>query len=184
MEQDSNMMLGKCNDLLQEMLFKDKSLVIGYVRQYALHENNINIPTSIINYCILFCDLMYKKIEYTWVDCDVLNPHYPTIYAIFVSKNATIIRLRELVAATHGVTRREVFICDLHKSRIRKQLTHQTVNDISEDDDIFIYRQKRFENINNNQHDYRTFVVNNQHRIRIRQRFEDESIGYPLLITF
>eukprot|EP00486_Rosalina_sp_Unknown_P000500 CAMPEP_0201565528 /NCGR_PEP_ID=MMETSP0190_2-20130828/4688_1 /ASSEMBLY_ACC=CAM_ASM_000263 /TAXON_ID=37353 /ORGANISM="Rosalina sp." /LENGTH=888 /DNA_ID=CAMNT_0047983127 /DNA_START=184 /DNA_END=2847 /DNA_ORIENTATION=+ len=195
----------------------------------------------------------YKVIEYTWIDSDTSKP--PTIFGQKMLKVADIDMLKDAVKKAQGVPKEELFICDIWKSKIHRELRrHDSVSDINrKSDDIFIYHSKRPDmeewkertkdnnkeeaeddkdkdkdkeagdndderaNDNNGNTDlnssagtyyanrgrgsgnkggkgkseYQTFVVNNQHRVVARQqymhgnqqRYEDEPVGYPLLIT-
>ena len=176
----------------------------------------------------------YKIIEYTYVDADTSTP--PTVFGQKMLKVADIQMLKEAVAKKQGVSKDELFVCDIWKSKIHRELRrHDSVSDINrKSDDIFIYYSKRpvdkleewkkagqeiedaikqngdgdnddedgdrdpaGEANGNNENDkdkeekWQTFVVNNQHRVVARQqymhggqqRYEDESLGYPLLLT-
>ena len=94
----------------------------------------------------------------------------------------------------------EIFICDVWKSKIHRELRrNDSVVDINrKSDDILVYHS-RAQNLNDwkseqkdfNEWKFQTFVVINQHRVLARQqymhggqqRWEDEPIGFPLLIT-
>mmetsp|Transcript_30044 Transcript_30044/g.47979 ORF Transcript_30044/g.47979 Transcript_30044/m.47979 type:complete len:1184 (-) Transcript_30044:396-3947(-) len=209
----------------------------------------------------------HKVVEYTWIDADTSKP--PTVFGQKMLKVADIQMLKESVAKKQGVEKDELFVCDIWKSKIHRELRrHDSVSDINrKSDDIFIYHSPRpnmeewkqaqpeVEKADGADKDpaaedaekpaagaepaggagddederdggnrgppadpevngaggnyygggrynygrqaqkkqkaeYQTFVVNNQHRVQARQqymnaqqRFEDEPIGYPLLVT-
>jgi len=184
----------------------------------------------------------HKVIEYTWVGADTSIA--PKVYGQKVLKVADIEMLKQAIAKVHGVNYEELFVCDVWKSKIHRELRNKqdSVGDINrKSDDIFVYHSPRPDlaewaaasgvdaagdaaagdeagaagardederrknddwddvggyggryrgsNLKRAERDYQTFVINNQHQIRARhqygaqERFEDETIGYPLLLT-
>ena len=85
----------------------------------------------------------YKIIEYTWIDSDTSKP--PTINGQKMLKVADIDMLKTAVAKKHNVPKDELFVCDIWKSKIHRELRrHDSVSDINrKSDDIFIYHSKR-----------------------------------------
>mmetsp|Transcript_17960 Transcript_17960/g.28371 ORF Transcript_17960/g.28371 Transcript_17960/m.28371 type:complete len:1182 (+) Transcript_17960:107-3652(+) len=85
----------------------------------------------------------YKMIEYTWIAANTAKP--PTVFGQKMLKVADIGMLKESVAKTHGVSKEELFVCDIWKSKIHRELRrHDSVADINrKSDDIFIYHSPR-----------------------------------------
>eukprot|EP01084_Bolivina_argentea_P086387 156149_1 len=50
-----------CITFISNICEKNKHLVIGYIRIHALEDHNLNVPPSIINYCILYLFLIIEK---------------------------------------------------------------------------------------------------------------------------
>jgi len=174
----------------------------------------------------------HKVIEYSWISSD--TSVHPVVFGQKILKVADIGMLKEAVAKVHGVAHEELFVCDVWKSKIHRELRrHDSVGDINrKSDDIFIYHSPRPDpkeygdgkepaagdvagaekagaerdrydderagggyggryggNLRRKKQDFQTFVINHQHRVRSRhqygaqERFEDEPIGYPLLMT-
>merc|ERR1712176_334320 len=71
----------------------------------------------------------FKVIEYTWIDSDTSIP--PKVYGQKILKVADIGMFKEAVAKVHGVSDQELFVCDVWKSKIHKELRkHDSVGDI------------------------------------------------------
>lgn len=85
----------------------------------------------------------YKVIEYTYVEADTSVP--PKMYGQKMLKVADIGMLKDAVAKKHGVSKDELFVCDVWKSKIHRELRrHDSVGDINrKSDDIFIYHSPR-----------------------------------------
>ena len=85
----------------------------------------------------------HKVIEYTWIDSDTSIP--PKVYGQKILKVADIGMFKEAVAKVHGVNHEELFVCDVWKSKIHRELRrHDSVGDINrKSDDIFVYHSPR-----------------------------------------
>ena len=85
----------------------------------------------------------YKLNEYTWIDNDTSKP--PIIFAHKMLKDADIDMLKHSVAKSQSVPKYELFVCDISKSKIHRELRrHDPVSDITKECDyIFIYHSKR-----------------------------------------
>lgn len=195
----------------------------------------------------------HKLIEYTYVGSK--SSETPKMYGQKMLKVADIDMLKQSISKVHDVPKDEIFVCDIWKSKIHRELRkHDAVGDINRiSDDIFVYHSPRpvvdqqiieaFDvkqkikddeaaaertNSNFSSHssssnysyrgeeggvagagyryhysynkqkkgelkkyaDYQTFVVIHQHRVATKyfnyssqSNFEDEPIGYPLLLT-
>jgi len=182
----------------------------------------------------------HKVIEYTWVGSD--TSIVPKVYGQKMLKVADIGMFKTSLAKLHQVNQDELFVCDVWKSKIHRELRrHDSVGDINrKSDDIFVYHSprpalKQWEdknkkddaagvagdeagarknderdggrdsdgddggyysrnryrgsNLKRAKSDFQTFVVQHQYRVKARHqygsqdRYEDEVIGYPLLLT-
>ena len=156
----------------------------------------------------------------------------PTVYGITMKKMDDILTFKEKLSKIHNVPRNQLFVCDIWKSKIHRELkNHDIVGDINrKSDDIFVYycplpivdqlpkieknnTEKDTKNKNNNnsygnygygyykshefgnetQLKHNTFVITHQKKIKSKynhyynsnngERYEDEPLGLPLLIT-
>merc|ERR1712141_664794 len=82
-------------------------------------------------------------IEYTWIDSDISV--VPKVYGQKMLKVADIGMLKQAIAKRHQVSDEELFVCDVWKSKIHRELRrHDSVGDINrKSDDIFVYHSKR-----------------------------------------
>merc|ERR1719242_1875039 len=85
----------------------------------------------------------YKTIEYTFIASDTSIP--PTVFGQKMLKVADIEMFKQSIAKKQGVDKDELFVCDIWKSKIHRELRrHDSVGDINrKSDDIFVYHSKR-----------------------------------------
>eukprot|EP01083_Nonionella_stella_P304013 1054632_1 len=166
-------------------LYRRITLGHGYIHQICTAEHDA-IPTDVVRLCMEFITIL---IQYTFVAHDTSIP--PTVYGITMLEMANIQTLKESVAKKHNVDKNELFVCDLSKSKIDRELRRDdsVCDAISpKSNDIFIYHSQRPNLMNWKEAKLQTFVVNNQHRVPCtmnnQRMFQDEEIGYPLLVTF
>ena len=63
-------LIGKqMNKHLKDIHYRNKCLVFGYMRYYALFRNNLHIPSSLIHYVLLY---LYFVVE-NWSKCTIAN---------------------------------------------------------------------------------------------------------------
>ncbi len=74
----------------------------------------------------------HKTIHYTWIDSDISI--LPCMYSEKMLKVADIQMLKESVAKKHGVDKDELFVCDIWKSTLHKELRrHDCVDHINKE---------------------------------------------------
>jgi len=131
-------------------------------------------------------------ITYTFVDAATMRA--PKMYGKKMLKAADIGMLKAAVSRKHIVSRDELFVCNVQKGKIHRELSNtDSVTDIGREDDIFIYHSARpmldewtsqtalcalrlhDDDARQSGQDFRTFVVNHTHK--------DDAMGYPLLLT-
>jgi ubiquitin carboxyl-terminal hydrolase 4/11/15 len=85
----------------------------------------------------------HKMIEYTFISSDYTIE--PMIFAQKMLKVADIDMLKASISSTHGIPKNEVFVCDIWKSKIHRELRrNDAVGDINRiSDDIFVFHCPR-----------------------------------------